>query len=301
MTGDMIKGVVTTDPLEAVPVGFALPLEALAFPALKLSEPPYDTLTSFKGVVAMLLVGTVEQSQCWGSAVMVAPGVAVAAKHVFDAQYDDIMSSKKGFLCVALAPWGLDVWRVHQVLIIDATDVVMLMLERQSELPPEGKMHHAFVSTRLPPVGEPVAMVGFIAGAASFDGAMHGNIHVAQGLVTAHHLVGRDRVLMPGPCIEVAVGAPGGMSGGPVFDVAGAVIGVTSTSFGSGVDDISYVSLTLPALVRKMQPCWPKGLHQAETTLLEFGGKISSIERANAMKLSTSPEDKFGYSYEPWS
>lgn len=76
-----------------------------------------------------------------------------------------------------------------------------------------------------------------------------GNVLVATGTVSAHYPNGRDRSMLPGPCLEIGVNARGGMSGGPAFDDEGQLVGILSSSLehpdGLGP---SYVSLLQPAL-----------------------------------------------------
>lgn len=297
MTDGLVRGQIKTDPLADVQPGFQMQCEALAFPATKLHLPEYDDWTTFRGVLAWIVTGTPTVPRVHGSAVLVAPGVAIAAKHVFEQELPDIMAGVSGCLCISHVPWGMDIWRVHQVCSIELTDLVVLLLERQSDLPPGDRIHYAFLSTRVPAVGELVAMVGYVAAAPSFDGKpIAGVVHLAQGLVANRYIDGRDRVLLPGPCLEVAVGAKGGMSGGPVFDEAGALIGIVSSSNGDGPNDYSFVSLALPALVRAIHPCWPKGLHKAETSLLEFGSSLNSVEQADGIVASVT--GRFGYVFK---
>lgn len=53
---------------------------------------------------------------------------------------------------------------------------------------------------------------------------------------------GRDSNNLPNPCFQTDMHIHGGASGGPVFNDAGNVIGVNSTSFG-GETDLAFVSL----------------------------------------------------------
>lgn len=49
--------------------------------------------------------------------------------------------------------------------------------------------------------------------------------------VQEHFLQGRDRVMLPGPCLQTSIFVHGGASGGPVFNSRGLVIGVDSTGY----------------------------------------------------------------------
>lgn len=84
-----------------------------------------------------------------------------------------------------------------------------------------------------PQVGESVVAIGFPDMTISAPVApsslprLSVGMHGAYGTVTALHPEGRDRA-NPGPCIEVQADWPLGMSGGPVFNRAGEVIGLVS-------------------------------------------------------------------------
>lgn len=51
---------------------------------------------------------------------------------------------------------------------------------------------------------------------------------------------GRDRILLPGPCVQTNMYIHGGASGGPVFDPSGKVFDVNSTGFEN--DDLSFIT-----------------------------------------------------------
>lgn len=80
------------------------------------------------------------------------------------------------------------------------------------------------------------------------------NLHDAEfeGKVTDYYLEGRDSSMLPGPCIEVQMDAPGGTSGGPVFDKFGHVFGVISTNIprdiNTGAPAVTYVTPLYPIL-----------------------------------------------------
>ena len=61
-----------------------------------------------------------------------------------------------------------------------------------------------------------------------------------EGHVRAHHPVQRDSVMMPWPCFETSMVLHGASSGGPVFNEAGHVFAVNTSSYGA--DPTSFVS-----------------------------------------------------------
>ena len=61
-----------------------------------------------------------------------------------------------------------------------------------------------------------------------------------DGTLLEHFPLGRDRVILPGPCFRTSMVIHGGASGGPVIGPNGSVFAVNSTGFDD--DDVSYVS-----------------------------------------------------------
>lgn len=76
-------------------------------------------------------------------------------------------------------------------------------------------------------------------------------LSASKGTVEEVHFGGRDRAFLPFPCFRVSSRYDGGMSGGPVMNEAGQVIGVVCSSLGDpddGGGHISYASLIGPVL-----------------------------------------------------
>ena len=92
------------------------------------------------------------------------------------------------------------------------------------------------------------------------------------GYVNIVYPQGRDRVLLPGPCMETSIDIRGGMSGGPVFNSLGRVCGVNSTSLDvdSGVPPVSFVSLLGPVLDMRL-PDTGRNLSFTVRELLDLG------------------------------
>ncbi len=76
------------------------------------------------------------------------------------------------------------------------------------------------------------------------------NYSATRGEIRQVHIPKRDNVNLSFPCFEVSSRYDGGMSGGPVINQTGSVIGVVCSSFGEPDDcgHLSYASLIGPAL-----------------------------------------------------
>ena len=82
-----------------------------------------------------------------GSAVLVAPGVAIAAKHVVEGFLPRLVIHGGAFFwCTSISAAQAMIWQCRRITIIPDTDLVILILSYASELPPE----HGFAQKRLP-------------------------------------------------------------------------------------------------------------------------------------------------------
>src|SRR3984893_14545097 len=110
----------------------------------------------FEGAVLAVTVTTLKSHQILGSAVLVAPGVALSVNHVLEDCLEDLRGGRAEILCIGIASYGAPAWRVKFVTGIDRTDLCLLSLELFSELPPARVLYHAAITTRVPPPGEPL-------------------------------------------------------------------------------------------------------------------------------------------------
>lgn len=257
--------------------GDRLEFQSMPFPPL--FDVPDMPQEHFDGALIHIHVGTKENNAVFGNAAMVAPGVAIGAKHVFAKDLDAIMAGSISIFATALAKDGrFDYWDVRHIRF-EEDDLAIYSLVRRSALPESKRLTLAGLSTRLPPEGEPVMIVGFKWEDGSYSvedgqhvGIVKGHVHASIGLVGERYPHGRDRSVIPWPCFEVRVGTHPGMSGGPAFDVNGDLVGVLTSGVGDGddPDGTSYVSMVQPALWRPFKTAWPKGVFPESTTLLEI-------------------------------
>ena len=242
-----------------------------------------------------------------GSAVMIGPGLALCAAHVLhdEGYIDRIQNNEAALVCTAPHEGGqLSLWTVARVTVIAETDLAILGMFLSSDAPLSDKFSSAEITTRMPSVGDELSLYGFSAHDRTQQRTstinVSGEVHFARGKVTQVFPSGRDRVMLPGPCIEVNCNALGGMSGGPVFDHTGCLVGVVSSSF-EGIA-IAYVSHLWPALVRGIvEPVWPVGHVPGKGTLLYLGRKFGIvIERPDAFQLVVANGEP-AFEYVAWS
>jgi Trypsin-like peptidase domain len=289
-----IYGKIIRDAAARVPVGTRFDFKPERFPV---GTPPgeytVDNWGYFGGVLLNLLVTDGQALFVHGSAVLVAPGVAFAARHVIEPFSSYGLCSEKGagVGCGSIISSQLMLWHCRKVIALPDTDLAILLLSYGSDLPPENIFRMASITTRLPKIGEQVSMVGFTPSDEEYPldpaGAYSvlGNVRVSVGTVTDRHPRGRDRVMVPGPAIEIASFAAGSMSGGPVFDQHGLLVGIVSTSFDT--DDRvgpSHASLLWHALTTPIDVEWPGGVYQPGKSLCECDKRLCSIDRREALR-----------------
>jgi hypothetical protein len=239
-----------------------------------------DDTGGFRGLDLAQLKGTVlaldwvvgERHRIWGSAVMVAPGVALTARHVVDSMRENGFLAEEGGYLLALGfhEHGVVFWSADSFTSVGAGDIAVLTLVRATaspSLPPDTPIpvNAATIAARAPADGEVISMFGFTAAETVFeDGSALGlSLLGGVGPVLDLYPQRRDQRLA-GPSACVAAKTVGGMSGGGAFDAQGRLIGVISAGIG---EDPSFISLAWPCLFSPLQIAWPPGLVNEPATL----------------------------------
>ena len=228
---------------------------------------PFSTIASTHEANACTLALIAERGNrvdVKGTAVLIAPGCAITAKHVLD--YTDEERSLGAprpspeadhgirAIPVGLPPDRRVEYRVrHSATPPIETDLALLHLSVVGGEPPGFKWPCLTLDLLPPRLGARIVGFGYRAELLS---AQPGKLEIAaphlrtEGVVSELHLQGRGS-RMPFPCVETTARVDGGMSGGPVFSERGSLLGVWSSSLpASGPDDqhTSYFSLLWPLL-----------------------------------------------------
>lgn len=260
-----------------------------------------------KGTVLAVNLTSKSSHRVEGSAVLVAPGIALCAAHVFHAHIERLVSGELQTLCIGVSEHGNELWGLRGIKFVPNTDVCILTLSLINGLPPDRTFHQASITTRTPRRGERLFVVAFKAEEEDCDNWTEGqkirqNVLVCAGQVTQHFMKGRDRVMLPGPAIEVDFESWAGMSGGPVFDEEGWLVGVLSSSVsGQHCDSPSFVSLAISALACRFTGGWPDPGSHVVRSLLSMSGKGCEVERPESI-VASYPDDKqmTSYIYTTW-
>jgi hypothetical protein len=244
----------------------------------------------------------------FGSATMVAPGIAVGAAHTVEEYLPGVRRGDVALTAFGIRSDGAQMWSVKFVVCVERTDICFLILEYRSELPRDGAFRQFTITTRMPAIGEPVVIAGSQASRDEFEQAVPGTLELAgrmrvtSGEVRRSYPKGRDRGLVPWPSLEVDAPLYGGMSGGPVFDAKGGLIGLGSRSFNMGSTQEPspmVVALLWPALGTPFPLADGSG---KMTTLLELDQRFMQIERPEAVqvKVTENPPGRLN-TYTPWT
>lgn len=251
--------------------GDELSFEFKLFPFNDLEQPVReDDWDIFRGVLVALSFADSGEYDVTGSGVIVGPGVALCAMHVVEDYLEDLVAGRK-FLCANAVALGKHfIWSVSKLTPVPGTDLCALTLSLITEIPDHRIFYNAVLTTRAPSPGERVSVVGFRANAPCIvDGkkiTVDGSVIVSQGRVMDVYLERRDKWLN-WPCFGIECMTWGGMSGGPVFDSRGFLIGMLCSSYEN--DTISFASLLWGAIVSPGPGSWPpcpefegKSLHE---------------------------------------
>ena len=204
-----------------------------------------------------------------GTAFFVAPGLAVAARHVL-AEYwklfDNVEMNAETSRALAL-PTGFSVlatqtingrqvlWDVGRMWAADPIDIAILELQPHPGHSTPSDWLLPTLRFAPPKVGDPLWAIGFNRQEVSFQGD-HGltwtrTAAVAVGQVDEVHPLRRDRGLLNWPCARTNARIDGGMSGGPVVDERGHIFGIVCSTLAAAQPDeehASYASLLWPLL-----------------------------------------------------
>lgn len=301
---DRIKGVARPDPTRHRDGPLIFKVSALRFHQQFKEDHGVLPLGTFRGSVLSMSFRDDYGHHTLGSSVMVGPGLALCATHVLNDFMPSLTAGNASLVFEAPNADSLELWLNERVSIVPDSDLSVLSMSLNSSFPASMTIHTAAMTTRMPLVGEELILCGFQSLVPTQPKKapieIGGNLRYARGKVLEVFEHGRDRVMLPAATIAVACSAVGGMSGGPVFDQRGYLVGTVAS--GTEGDCLSYVSHLWPALVRaRAEPVWPHGLTPDPATLLQLGQRFSvHIERPDAFELCIH-DGAVSLNYRAWS
>lgn len=207
-----------------------------------------------------------------GSGVMVGPGLLLTATHVLDEfQRDD----GGGPVFFTFLPHASRAWLPRERRTVSGeseideryrkvSDLSLVSCTLNSSAHEDFPLMLAPMQVALPLVGERLWAFGFRHQLID-NGAVSITPLVSSGLVSAAFPHGRGE-RMPAPCLEVNMDTLGGMSGGPVVNSAGYLVGIVSSSFEGGP---TYITLIWDALLHSIKGTIQKLSTHHEINLLQ--------------------------------
>ena len=233
-----------------------------------------DVPSDFAAIDALLAFVAIRSSDATlhasGSGVLIAPGLALTAKHVLK-DYSDRLGDPRGWRHTGLSsPFGIQAiqyrtdgpsitWDVWSASFHEPLDIAVVQLAPRTELPNGFRHVSAALEGAVPKVGDRVQAFGFSRTSVVFDERrgwlLNARPEGAVGQVTQVFPKTRDSVSMPFPACEMNMQVLGGMSGGPVFHDNGRVCGIlcSSIDFADGTSHVSFASLIRPAVSLRLR------------------------------------------------
>ncbi len=241
----------------------------------------------FEGALLAIVVDD-GQRRVLGTAFLVAPGLAISAFHVLDADINAILRSEKRVYCFGLRSGQATLWDIRHINHTEDSDIAYLSLIPRSKLHEDRTIFQFPLTTRTPKTGEHLHLIGYTNGPldGEIEDAIQFKLMSAVGAVSNVYPSQRDSVLMPFPTIEILCGSVGGMSGGVVMDNSGHVCGVICR--GLSVDDEigpTYASWLVGALGREVDVVWPPGIFSAPQQVIGID-RLMAIQGRDKVKVN---------------
>jgi Trypsin-like peptidase domain len=243
----------------------------------------------------------------FGSGVMIAPGLLLTATHVLN----DLPTNTMPLIFTFPSQGAIRVWRGFQTSTLKGpglfvpfgdvgrsihSDLTLMSCVLVSDAYAEHPMMFVVLEMGLPLRGERLWAVGFRQGDLSVSPTRVAPL-LSSGLVTACYPHGRGN-RMPSPCLEVEMPTEGGMSGGPVLNSKGHVVGIVSSSLDTPESlGPTYVTLAWDAMRMSINVPWPRrrwpmgDVDLFKARELEYVEIVGDIQQdANSVRLILSEE-----------
>ena len=269
------------------------------------SKVPSFRETGLKSVItefALALAGYREH--IWrpsGTAIVIAPYLAVTAKHVIEDYWAkfEVSALQPGSAGESLQAAGSfqvlaiqilnegetgALWDVTRLWLSPFTDVAFLRLTPRSDSARNHKWRSAKMNLMPPPVGTWISGFGYHGSAVTLtenedmiEVEWRDSPTTTTGEVVEMHERRRDNSMLTFPCFRTNARFEGGMSGGPVFNDTGELCGIicTGSTLAEGDNDhISYVANLWPSMGTEIdmdREGLPKGVYYPVLELAKHG------------------------------
>jgi trypsin-like peptidase len=215
-----------------------------------------------------------------GTAVVVAPFLAITAKHVVEDYMNRILgmdiykgtqnvSSKTVEAHMELVATQyrdkgqkVNIWRVENVYICLQTDIAFLHLTPSNKEAFDYKWTCCRINLNPPKIGDDIVGYGFhssVSDMTKINGrtelSWHDQPATTHGKVTDYYPIQRDSSRINFPCFQTDARFDGGMSGGPIFNTSREIIGLICSSLPATEEfpeHVSYVALIWPTMITQI-------------------------------------------------
>lgn len=222
-----------------------------------------------KEFVSPLFYKTEEDYKCIGTLVIIRPNLAITAKHVILEYMRDngicatsgTYNSKYDLLTYQYSSDGRSVasWYVVNCFLSNMTDIAYLKLAPGNKAAAD-IINNSLNETRVmkidlnpPVVGTKIYGFGYPNSIVK-ENQLHIFPHTTGGKVVEIHMEKRDETFVNYPVFRWDARTDHGMSGGPVFNGDGSLIGIISTGYETEnhKKDFSYIALLWPSMCTKI-------------------------------------------------
>lgn len=158
-------------------------------------------------------------------------------------------------------------WVVHSIMRPEAGDAAILLMDLHSPLPDDFTLTVYELGAKIPGIGEQGTALGIrtnlpdgvnaIESAAVTLGKLEASTIASTGPISDHYPT--KGPLVDAPCFAVEATTIGCMSGGPIFDQRGLVVGMISNSLPVEGDCTTIGALLWDILCTDIEPSWPAG------------------------------------------
>lgn len=247
------------------------------------------------------------QSVVAGTAILIAPGIAITAQHVIEEIYeqfnvDNASENTNLDLYVFQIVTGA-CWYVCSVSHWVGTDIAVLSIRPRNEEASNSTVHRLKLTVDPPSIGDTVTAIGYPKSSLDIprndSELLHLNLTllptVSEGCVLDVHSSYRDSANVRFPSFSVETEYVGGMSGGPVFNENAQICGLVCAGGKGELADYSVATSVWPVCI--ISALVPEGVPKHEGVVSGSSYKILELARHGYIDLIGHERIEF-FTYE---
>ena len=211
-----------------------------------------------------------KQVRIIGTATQVLPGVFLTATHLVQDWHDKSTRTRgrdvtllsageegdfKILVYQLLKDGSVAVWRPDSILLAADEDIAILVdqgnyNEKVAELLKAGAYPHIGYDLHYPKVGDHIIAMGYpetVTAAGDKEGAFSHAVRPEANSGIIEEFYSNGAGLVKGPCFQSDVRAPGGMSGGPVFNSKNLICGIVSAGY-DPTDELPFYTTIISSI-----------------------------------------------------